>query len=277
MSHELRTPLNSLLILAKLLGDNPEDNLSDEQVKFAQTIESSGNDLLTLINDILDLSKIEAGQIEIQPATVSLERLAGDMQKLFQPVASESGLTFEIALADTCPRTIETDRSGSSRCSRTCCRTRSSSPSAAPCGCAAKPVGEDRLELAVERHRHRHRRDQQGNIFEAFHQADGTISRKYGGTGLGLSISRELVRLLGGSIMLDSKVGRGSRFTVTIPHRSTIPRLVPARERGVPVPVKAPRRRWPRRAATAREVARPPSPWAINDDREALGAASGFS
>ncbi len=110
MSHELRTPLNSLLILSKLLGDNPNDNLTEEQVKYARTIQSSGNDLLTLINDILDLSKIEAGHIEMRPETVSLERLTTDMRQTFQPIAGERGLEFEIAIAEECPPSIDTDR-----------------------------------------------------------------------------------------------------------------------------------------------------------------------
>ena len=110
MSHELRTPLNSSLILAKLLADNPEGNLTDEQVKYAKTIQSSGNDLLNLINDILDLSKIEAGHVEIRPETVSLERLVKDIRQVFQPIAQEKNLAFEIDIAPECPATIDTDR-----------------------------------------------------------------------------------------------------------------------------------------------------------------------
>src|ERR1700735_2970550 len=109
MSHELRTPLNSSLILAKLLADNPDENLTDEQVKFAKTIQSSGNDLLNLINDILDLSKIEAGHVEISPEPVSLDRLAKDIQQVFQPIAQEKNLAFEIDIAPECPATIVTD------------------------------------------------------------------------------------------------------------------------------------------------------------------------
>ncbi|MGO4816233.1 sensor histidine kinase, partial [Cupriavidus sp. 2MCAB6] len=109
MSHELRTPLNSSLILAKLLADNPDENLSEEQVKYAQTIQSSGNDLLNLINDILDLSKIEAGHVEIRPETVSLERLTGNLRQLFQPVAQGKTLDFLVDVAADCPASIETD------------------------------------------------------------------------------------------------------------------------------------------------------------------------
>ncbi|HEY1090026.1 MAG TPA: CHASE3 domain-containing protein, partial [Burkholderiaceae bacterium] len=110
MSHELRTPLNSLLILSKLLGDNPDANLSPEQVKFARTIESAGNDLLTLINDILDLSKIEAGHVEIEAAPLATERLAINLRKTFEQVAQQRGLVLDIALAPDCPQSIETDR-----------------------------------------------------------------------------------------------------------------------------------------------------------------------
>ena len=109
MSHELRTPLNSSLILAKLLADNPDDNLTEDQVKLAQTIQSSGNDLLKLINDILDLSKIEAGHVEIRPAAVSVERLANNLKQLFQPVAQESGWASLSDIAPDCPRR---DRNG---------------------------------------------------------------------------------------------------------------------------------------------------------------------
>src|SRR6201995_5759859 len=108
MSHELRTPLNSSLILAKLLADNPNDNLTEEQVKYAQTIQSSGNDLLNLINDILDLSKIEAGHVEIRPESVAIERLAANLRQLFDPVAREKNLDFVIEVAPNCPQSIDT-------------------------------------------------------------------------------------------------------------------------------------------------------------------------
>ena len=109
MSHELRTPLNSSLILAKLLADNPNDNLTEEQVKYAQTIQSSGNDLLNLINDILDLSKIEAGHVEIRPETITVERLANNLRQLFQPVAREKKVDFAVEIAAECPEGLETD------------------------------------------------------------------------------------------------------------------------------------------------------------------------
>jgi CheY-like chemotaxis protein/signal transduction histidine kinase/CHASE3 domain sensor protein len=217
MSHELRTPLNSSLILAKLLADNPEENLSDEQVKFAQTILSSGNDLLNLINDILDLSKIEAGHVDVRPEAVLLERLSENLSQLFAPVARTKGIEFKLDRSGEVPSIIETDAQKLEQVlknllsnafkfteSGTVTLTMKSSAD----GGIAFSVADSGIGIAPE---------QQRSIFEAFHQADGTISRRYGGTGLGLSISRELVRLLGGTISLDSEEGKGSTFTVVIP------------------------------------------------------------
>jgi CheY-like chemotaxis protein/CHASE3 domain sensor protein len=217
MSHELRTPLNSLLILSKLLSDNPEGNLSGEQVKFAQTIASSGNDLLTLINDILDLSKIEAGHVEVRPETVALQRLTGDLRQLFQPVADERGLKFEIDFADDCPSLVETDRQRLEQILKNLLSNAFKFTEAGSVRLAIAPAGADGLAFAVTDTGIGISREQQQSIFEAFRQADGTISRRYGGTGLGLSISRELARLLGGAITLESQAGEGSTFTVTIP------------------------------------------------------------
>nr|WP_206066137.1 response regulator [Novosphingobium sp. ERN07] len=264
MSHELRTPLNSLLILSKLLGDNPGGNLSDEQVKFAQTIESSGNDLLTLINDILDLSKIEAGHIEIQPAPVSVERLAADMLKVFQPIADERGLALEIALSPDCPPQIETDRLRLEQVLKNLLSNALKFTERGSVRLSIARVDSDKVELAVMDTGIGIRPDQQEAIFAAFQQADGTISRKYGGTGLGLSISRELARLLGGEIRLDSEVGKGSRFTITIPIHYD-PALVRPREQAVvaapPLPVPT----------TVPQTARPIAPRrAVEDDRGVL-------
>lgn len=233
MSHELRTPLNSLLILSKLLGDNADGNLSGEQIKFARTIESSGNDLLTLINDILDLSKIEAGHVEIDPAPVPIERLAGDLQKVFQPIANERGLDFSITLAPDCPATIETDRTRLEQVLKNLLSNALKFTEQGTVGLSIAPTQGDKIEFAVTDTGIGIARDQQEAIFEAFQQADGTISRKFGGTGLGLSISRELARLLGGTIRLESQVGEGSRFIITIPIEYD-PSLVPSRERATP-------------------------------------------
>jgi CheY-like chemotaxis protein/signal transduction histidine kinase/CHASE3 domain sensor protein len=217
MSHELRTPLNSSLILAKLLADNPEDNLTEEQVKFARTIQSSGNDLLNLINDILDLSKIEAGHVEIKPETVSLERLSKDIRQVFQPIAQENRLAFEITIAPECPATIDTDVQRLEQVVKNLLSNAFKFTEAGKVELAIRRSGNGQIALAVTDTGIGISVEQQQSVFEAFRQADGTISRKYGGTGLGLSISRELVRLLGGSIQLRSGEGTGSTFTIIIP------------------------------------------------------------
>jgi signal transduction histidine kinase/CheY-like chemotaxis protein/CHASE3 domain sensor protein len=217
MSHELRTPLNSSLILAKLLADNPEDNLTAEQVKYAQTIQSSGNDLLNLINDILDLSKIEAGHVDIRPEAVAIERLANNLKQLFQPLAGEKRLDFTIAISADVPPTIETDPQRLEQVLKNLLSNAFKFTEAGHVKLAIGKRGPDQLAFAVSDTGVGIAEEQQRRVFEAFHQADSTISRKYGGTGLGLSISRQLARLLGGSIDLKSKHGQGSTFTVTIP------------------------------------------------------------
>jgi signal transduction histidine kinase/CheY-like chemotaxis protein/CHASE3 domain sensor protein len=262
MSHELRTPLNSLLILSKLLGDNPNGNLTDEQVKFANTIQSSGNDLLTLINDILDLSKIEAGHVEVRPETVSLERLAADMRQIFQPVAGERSLEFGITIADDCPPTIDTDRQ---RLEQVLKNLLSNAFKFTEAGSVRLSVERDdgQIAFSVTDTGIGIAEDQQRDIFDAFRQADGTISRKYGGTGLGLSISRELARLLGGTLSLASTAGQGSRFTFTLP-LAYQPGLVAPREdpvfQSTPAPVTA---EAPATPAT-------PLPRRVDDDRDRL-------
>ena len=267
MSHELRTPLNSLLILSKLLADNPDERLSEEQVKFARTIYSAGNDLLVLINDILDLSKIEAGHIEIQPAPVLTERLANDMQKVFQPIADERGLALEIERDANCPVTIETDRMRLEQVLKNLLSNALKFTERGSVRLSFSPVGEDRLAIKVADTGIGIAKEQQASIFEAFQQADGTISRKYGGTGLGLSISRELARLLGGKISLESKVGEGSCFTLTIPviyDAAMVParQLAPVAAPALPSPAPAPKPRAARPAAAVPSVAA--------DDRAAL-------
>lgn len=215
MSHELRTPLNSSLILSKLLSDNAEGNLTEEQVKFARTIQNSGNYLLSLINDILDLSKIEAGHMEIHAETTSVNRFLKELTQTFEPLTQEKGLKLIVTPGD-CPATIVTDKQRLEQIVKNLMSN------------AIKFTEKGSVELRVETQGDNIAfhvidtgigiaDDQQENIFEAFRQADGTISRKYGGTGLGLSISRELTRLLGGKLTLTSKPGHGSTFTIVIP------------------------------------------------------------
>ncbi len=264
MSHELRTPLNSSLILAKLLTDNPEGNLSDEQVKFARTIESSGNDLLNLINDILDLSKIEAGHVEIRPETLSLDRLAKDIQQVFQPVAQEKNLAFEIDIAPGSPAKIDTDVQRLEQVLKNLLSNAFKFTERGKVELAIRRSGDGQIALSVTDTGIGISEEQQQSVFEAFRQADGTISRKYGGTGLGLSISRELVRLLGGSLRVKSSQGHGSTFTVQIPE-SYNPATVAPRESRMTIPVDP---------VVQRALALPSAPVAlpqnVDDDREIL-------
>jgi len=264
MSHELRTPLNSSLILAKLLADNSDENLTDEQVKFAKTIQSSGNDLLNLINDILDLSKIEAGHVEIRPETVSLERLAKDIQQVFQPVAEEKKLAFEIEIAPACPETIDTDVQRLEQVLKNLLSNAFKFTETGKIALAIRTSGDGQIALSVIDTGIGMSEEQQQTVFEAFRQADGTISRKYGGTGLGLSISRELARLLGGTIQLRSREGEGSTFTILIPV-SYNPASVAPREAPTIAPADPPIRR---------EMGAPSAPprlsRKVDDDRDTL-------
>lgn len=217
MSHELRTPLNSSLILSKLLADNSEGNLTAQQVQFAQTIQSSGNDLLNLINDILDLSKIEAGHVEIHPEAVSIERTLSGLRHMFEPLASNKGLQFSASVAADVPAAIQTDPQRLEQILKNLLANALKFTEKGSVSLAVRRYSDDQLAFAVKDTGIGIAEEQQKRIFDAFHQADSTISRKFGGTGLGLSISRELVRLLGGHFLLESKAGAGSTFTIVIP------------------------------------------------------------
>ena len=219
MSHELRTPLNSSLILAKLLADNAEENLTPEQVKYAQTIQSSGNDLLNLINDILDLSKIEAGHVDIRPEPVSIERVINSLRHLFDPLADEKGLAFTFEVSPETPSVIETDPQRLEQILKNLIANAIKFTEKGSVSLSVRTLGDSRIAISVTDTGIGIAEDQQARIFEAFHQADSTISRRFGGTGLGLSISREVVRLLGGTLQLTSRPGSGSTFTVVIPQR----------------------------------------------------------
>jgi CheY-like chemotaxis protein/signal transduction histidine kinase/CHASE3 domain sensor protein len=216
MSHELRTPLNSSLIMAKLLADNRTNNLTADQVKFAETIYSAGNDLLALINDILDLSKIEAGKLDVHPGPVGLERVRTNLLRTFEPVAEQKDLRFTVSLLPGAPASIETDAHRLEQVLKNLVSNalKFTEKGAVSIEIAARPAG---VAFAVHDTGIGIPAEQQTIIFEAFRQADGTTNRKYGGTGLGLSISRELARLLGGEIAVASEVGRGSSFVLTLP------------------------------------------------------------
>jgi len=267
MSHELRTPLNSSLILAKLLADNPDENLTEEQVKFAKTIQSSGNDLLNLINDILDLSKIEAGHVEIRPETLSLDRLIKDLEQVFQPIAQEKNLAFEIDIAPECPATIDTDVQRLEQILKNLLSNAFKFTETGKVELTIRRAGNGQIALSVIDTGIGISQEQQQSVFEAFRQADGTISRKYGGTGLGLSISRELVRLLGGTLGLKSSEGQGSTFTVQIPEAYD-PAAVAPREPREPVPVD----RAVQRAIAGGSAPAAPAPrfQKVADDRDKL-------
>ncbi|WP_053119900.1 response regulator [Pseudomonas sp. P1.31] len=217
MSHELRTPLNSSLILAKLLAENPQDNLSAEQVKFAESIYSAGNDLLNLINDILDISKVEAGKLEVIPENTSVARLADGLRGVFEPMAKDKQLTFTVDLQPGTPGMMFTDRQRLEQVIKNLLSNavKFTEKGAVSLTIAGQP--NDQIAFVVRDSGIGIAADQQESIFEAFRQADGTTNRKYGGTGLGLSISRDLATLLGGSISVSSTPGQGSVFTLLLP------------------------------------------------------------
>lgn len=218
MSHELRTPLNSILLLSRLLSENNEDNMTPEQVEFAKVIQSSGNGLLGLIDEILDLSKIEAGKMDLDLTEVSVNEITEGMKNLFTQVAKEKGIAFNI-IADNAPVVIKTDKMRLEQILKNLASN------------AIKFTSEGSVTLEVKKSSSNDKmvqfivrdtgigipREKQPLIFEAFQQADGSTKRKYGGTGLGLSISRELAKLLKGDIKLYSNPGEGSEFTLTIP------------------------------------------------------------
>ncbi len=239
MSHELRTPLNSLLILAKSLSGNEEGNLTEDQVKAANVIHDGGKDLLHLINEILDLSKVEAGRLDLHLEDVPVDAMARRLKAQFDPIADEKGLAFDIDVADGLPATLRTDGQRVEQILKNLLSnamkfTREGSVSlhishpgkdfpSRKSGltadhAVAMSVVDTGIGIATDRQR---------AIFEAFQQADGSTSRKYGGTGLGLAISRELAKLLGGEIDIQSQEGHGSTFTLYLPvesrNESTLP------------------------------------------------------
>jgi CheY-like chemotaxis protein/signal transduction histidine kinase len=219
MSHELRTPLNSTLILAKLLADNKEGNLTENQVRYAQTISSAGKDLLVLINDVLDLSRIEAGKVEVTPESVSLAAIIEPLAKMFEPAAAEKKLRFATVIEPGTPAALETDPQRLGQILKNLLSNALKFTQQGEVGLRVFAAGSDSLSFAVRDTGVGIAPHQQEVIFEAFRQADGSIHRKFGGTGLGLSISRDLARLLGGSIVIDSSSGAGSTFTLTVPRK----------------------------------------------------------
>ncbi|MFE4716999.1 HAMP domain-containing protein [Streptomyces sp. NPDC056728] len=275
MSHELRTPLNSLLILAKLLADNADSNLTPKQVEFAETIHGAGSDLLQLINDILDLSKVEAGKMDVSPTRIALVQLVDYVEATFRPLTAEKGLDFSVRVSPELPATLHTDEQRLLQVLRNLLSNAVKFTDSGAVELVIRPAGADVPDAIREQLLEAGSlREADGDliafsvtdtgigiaagkmrvIFEAFKQADGTTSRKYGGTGLGLSISREIARLLGGEIHAQSEPGRGSTFTLYMPlHASELPpqgypQLAPTIEPGmhaVPMEVMPPEASMP--------------------------------
>lgn len=229
MSHELRTPLNSILLLSKLLAENKGQTLSAKQVEFSETIYSSGNDLLNLINDVLDLAKVESGRLEINVSEVNLKKFADRLSRCYEKIAEEKGIGFSVNIEENVPETIRTDPQRVEQIVKNLLSN------------ALKFTEQGKIALNIQRPKPESifsrgdllpehtvafavsdtgigiKMEKQQIIFEAFQQEDGTTSRKYGGTGLGLSISRELANCLRGEISLVSEQGRGSTFTLYLP------------------------------------------------------------
>jgi signal transduction histidine kinase/CheY-like chemotaxis protein len=259
MSHELRTPLNSTLILARLLAQNKDGNLSEEQVRYAETIHTSGTTLLTLINDILDLSKVEAGAAAMSFEPTSVGGLVDTLERTFGPVAADKHLTFTIDLAPLAPAELVTDVQ---RLQQVLANLLSNAFKFTERGgvvLRVRAAGGDRVAFEVRDTGPGIEPDQHEVIFEAFRQADGSTHRRHGGTGLGLSISRQLARLLGGDITLQSTPGVGSTFTLVIPVQA--PANASQSNRPAPPAAAAPARQ----AATA---GAPPSTSGFSDDRD---------
>ncbi|WSQ14468.1 HAMP domain-containing protein [Streptomyces sp. NBC_01231] len=228
MSHELRTPLNSLLILAQLLAQNPSRNLTPKQVEYAGIIHSAGSDLLQLINDILDLSKVEAGKMDVAPEVVSLRQLIDYVEATFRPMTTQKSLDFTVTTAPGAPADLLTDESRLRQVLRNLLSNAVKFTEQGSVELRVEPAADDEVPQGVLRNstlvafRVKDTgigipEQQLETIFGAFQQADGTTSRKYGGTGLGLSITREIAHLLGGAVTVDSTPGQGSTFTLFLP------------------------------------------------------------
>jgi len=249
MSHELRTPLNSLLLLARLLAENAEQNLTPKQIEFARTIHSAGSDLLSLIDDILDLSKIEAGRMDVEPAELRLADLCGYVEQAFAPQAEEKGLEFAVTLDPQLPATIMTDPQRLQQILRNLLSNAvkfteagsvtldiAAAPPGAVFDAPALVTAHQVIAFTVTDTGIGIPDDKLSLIFEAFQQADGTTSRRFGGTGLGLKISREYATLLGGTITVSSTPGRGSTFTLYIPDVLVPDVVVSQPPNAIPVP-----------------------------------------
>ena len=219
MSHELRTPLNSILLLSRLMAENPDENLNEDQIESAKVIQSSGTSLLTLIDEILDLAKIESGKMSLEYQDVVIAEVVHDLKNLINPLVKEKGIDFNINIDEDLEKTIETDRLRLDQVLRNLMSNalKFTKEGSVELNIKKYPKNKDFIIFSVKDSGIGIPEEKQKIIFEAFQQADGSTQRKFGGTGLGLSISREIAKLLGGHLELESKVNEGSEFSLVIP------------------------------------------------------------
>ncbi len=230
MSHELRTPLNGLLILAQKLADNGLGHLDAREVEYAKTIYAAGTDLLDLINEILDLAKVESGTMHVEPEPIDLSALFAELTASFAPIAAQRSIAFEAHLGPGTSAPWTSDGRRVKQILRNLLSNALKFTTAGSVVLSARVVDEEppRLELIVADTGIGIAPEKHALVFEAFQQADGTTTRNYGGTGLGLTISRDLARLLGGDVSIASELGKGSTFTVCLPELASPARAVPA-------------------------------------------------
>ncbi|WP_298740015.1 response regulator [uncultured Chitinophaga sp.] len=273
MSHELRTPLNSILLLSRLMAENHEGNLTEEQIEYATVIQSSGNGLLTLIDEILDLSRIESGKMQLEFNLTGVEDIGQEMNTLFSPMAKDKGIAFNVETAMVAGKMIETDRQRLQQILRNLI---SNALKFTAKGSVTLRISQqaDTIVFAVKDTGIGIPKDKQETIFEAFQQADGSTRRKYGGTGLGLSISRELAKLLGGTITLQSEEGKGSEFVLTLPMQQGVPAQPEYQAPAISSAAKHRPQEVLQTAETANYQAylSPRIPMAIPDDRDQINA-----
>jgi len=274
MSHELRTPLNSILLLSRLMAENNEKNLSPDQVQYAQVIQSSGNGLLELIDEILDLSKIESGKMTVEIEQVNTQDILDDLRRLFDPIAQQKNIGWEVSLDANVPAQFDTDRMRLEQILKNLLSNAFKFTQQGQVQLTVSVPGDQPSSLCftVKDSGIGIAQDKQQLIFEAFQQEDGSTRRKYGGTGLGLSISRELSKLLGGRITLKSESGKGSEFSLCLPVSKGIAladNSLPVTETKPVVPVPEPAQQ-PKESVdnyTAIDI-----PQEIPDDRDAIEA-----